>query len=42
MSRACSSSSGTFLNGRRIRTANLHDGDVIQLGSIRLQYVEIS
>jgi two-component system, cell cycle response regulator len=36
------SPSGTFLNGRRIRTAKLRDGDVIQLGSIRLQYVEIS
>jgi pSer/pThr/pTyr-binding forkhead associated (FHA) protein len=35
------SPSGTYLNGRRIRTANLHDGDVIQLGSVCLQYVEI-
>ncbi len=36
------SGSGTFLNGRRVRSARLHDGDVIQLGSVRLQYVEIS
>jgi pSer/pThr/pTyr-binding forkhead associated (FHA) protein len=36
------SGSGTFLNGRRVNSASLHDGDVIQLGSVRLQYVEIS
>ncbi len=35
------SSNGTYLNGRRIAATNLHNGDVIWIGPIALQYVEI-
>jgi hypothetical protein len=35
------SSNGTYLNGRRIAATNLHNGDVISIGSFALQYVEV-
>jgi FHA domain-containing protein len=35
------SANGTFLNGRRITTAALHDGDVIEVGPVAVRYVEI-
>jgi pSer/pThr/pTyr-binding forkhead associated (FHA) protein len=35
------SSNGTFVNGRRIVATNLHDGDVIRLGAIAIQYIAI-
>lgn len=35
------SSNGTYLNGRRIMATNLHNGDVIWIGPIAMQYVEI-
>jgi hypothetical protein len=35
------SSNGTFLNGRGVIATNLRDGDVIRLGPVVLQYVEI-
>jgi pSer/pThr/pTyr-binding forkhead associated (FHA) protein len=35
------SSNGTFVNGRRIQQADLHDGDVIVLGRVLLRYLEV-
>jgi pSer/pThr/pTyr-binding forkhead associated (FHA) protein len=35
------SSNGTFVNGRRIVQADLHNGDVILLGRVLLRYLEI-
>jgi len=35
------SSNGTFVNGRRIVQAELHNGDVIVLGRVVLRYLEI-
>jgi pSer/pThr/pTyr-binding forkhead associated (FHA) protein len=35
------SSNGTFVNGRRIVQADLHDGDVLVLGRVVLRYLEI-
>ena len=33
------SANGTFVNGRRIETANLQHGDAIQLGPVELRYL---
>jgi pSer/pThr/pTyr-binding forkhead associated (FHA) protein len=35
------SSNGTFVNGRRVVQADLHDGDVLLLGRVVLRYLEI-
>jgi pSer/pThr/pTyr-binding forkhead associated (FHA) protein len=35
------SSNGTFLNGRRIVQADMHDGDVLALGRVVLRYLEV-
>jgi hypothetical protein len=35
------SSNGTFLNGRDVQGATLHDGDLIGVGPVVLRYVEI-
>ena len=35
------SSYGTFVNGRRIQQAELHDGDVIVVGRVMLRYLEV-
>ena len=35
------SANGTFLNGRRVIATNLYDGDVIRIGPVVAQYVEI-
>ncbi len=35
------SSNGTFVNGRRVFQADLHNGDVIVLGRVMLRYLEI-
>ncbi len=35
------SSNGTYLNDRQVVATNLHNGDVIRVGSVALQYVEI-
>jgi pSer/pThr/pTyr-binding forkhead associated (FHA) protein len=35
------SANGTFLNGRRIVANNLGDGDVIRLGPVAMQYIEV-
>jgi FHA domain len=35
------SSNGTLLNGRRVVATNLHNGDVLWIGPIALQYVEV-
>jgi FHA domain len=35
------SSNGTYLNGRRVIATNLHNGDLIWIGPIVLQYVEV-
>jgi FHA domain len=35
------SSNGTFVNGRRVTQADLHDGDVLVLGRVVLRYLEI-
>lgn len=32
---------GTFVNGRRIAATNILDGDVIELGPVRLQFREV-
>ncbi len=36
------SETGTYVNGRRVRTANIRDGDVLEVGRASLQYIEIS
>ena len=35
------SSNGTFVNGRRIAAMTLSDGDLIDLGPVRIQLVEV-
>jgi hypothetical protein len=35
------SSNGTFVNGREVEIASLHDGDVLRVGPVVLRYVEI-
>jgi pSer/pThr/pTyr-binding forkhead associated (FHA) protein len=35
------SANGTFVNGRRIQQAELHDGDVIVIGRVTLRYLEL-
>ena len=35
------SSNGTFVNGRRIVQADLHNGDVVLLGRVVLRYLEV-
>jgi FHA domain len=35
------SANGTFLNGRQIVATNLRDGDVIRVGPVVMQYLEI-
>jgi pSer/pThr/pTyr-binding forkhead associated (FHA) protein len=35
------SSNGTFVNGERIVEAELHDGDLISVGPVRLRYVVV-
>lgn len=35
------SSNGTFLNGRKVIATSLQDGDVIRLGPVVLQFVEV-
>ncbi len=35
------SSNGTFVNGRRIVQADLHNGDVLVLGRVVLRYLEV-
>ncbi|HID55619.1 TPA: FHA domain-containing protein [Candidatus Poribacteria bacterium] len=35
------STNGTFLNGRRIQSAPISEGDVIRMGSIRIEVIEI-
>ena len=35
------SANGTFVNGRRVTSANLADSDVIVLGRVAMTYVEI-
>ncbi|MGB0092697.1 MAG: FHA domain-containing protein [Solirubrobacteraceae bacterium] len=35
------SSHGTFLNGRRIVATNIGDGDVISVGPVTMQFVEL-
>jgi pSer/pThr/pTyr-binding forkhead associated (FHA) protein len=32
---------GTFINGRRVEQADLHSGDTIVLGRVRLRYLEL-
>lgn len=35
------SSNGTYVNGRRIVATNISDGDVIELGPVKLRFAEI-
>ena len=35
------SSNGTFVNGRRVTQADLHNGDVLLLGRVVLRYLEL-
>ncbi len=35
------SSNGTFLNGRRVVATNLRNGDVIGIGPLAIQYIEV-
>jgi pSer/pThr/pTyr-binding forkhead associated (FHA) protein len=35
------SSNGTFVNGRRVVQADLHNGDVLVLGRVVLRYLEV-
>jgi pSer/pThr/pTyr-binding forkhead associated (FHA) protein len=35
------SSNGTFVNGRRVHEAELHDGDVVVVGRVVMQYVDV-
>lgn len=36
------SANGTFVNGRSIVATNLNDGDVIELGPVRVEFVEVA
>lgn len=36
------SANGTFVNGRQVEEAELHDGDVVLLGPVALRYRELS
>ena len=36
------SANGTFVNGRQIVATNLTPGDVIELGPVRFQFVEVA
>jgi pSer/pThr/pTyr-binding forkhead associated (FHA) protein len=35
------SSNGTFVNGRPVTQADLHDGDVVAIGRVQLRYLEV-
>ena len=35
------STAGTYVNGRRVVATNIQDGDVIRVGPIVMQYMEI-
>ena len=35
------STAGTYVNGRRVVATNIQDGDVIRIGPVVMQYVEI-
>jgi pSer/pThr/pTyr-binding forkhead associated (FHA) protein len=35
------SMNGTFVNGERVREAVLHDGDVIELGAVRVRFIDV-
>lgn len=35
------SANGTYVNGRRIVATNIRSGDVIEVGPVRLQFVEV-
>lgn len=35
------SSNGTFINGRRVLQADLHNGDILALGRVELRYLEV-
>jgi hypothetical protein len=35
------SANGTYVNGRRVVVTNLADGDVIRVGPVAMQYVEV-
>lgn len=35
------SSNGTFVNGRRVQEAQLHDGDVVVIGRVVMQYRDV-
>jgi hypothetical protein len=35
------SANGTFVNGRRIVTTNIRSGDVIEVGPVRLQFLDV-
>ena len=35
------STAGTYVNGRRVVATNIQDGDVIQVGPVVMQYVEV-
>jgi pSer/pThr/pTyr-binding forkhead associated (FHA) protein len=35
------SSNGTFVNGSRVQQAELRSGDVIEIGRVRLRYLEV-
>jgi pSer/pThr/pTyr-binding forkhead associated (FHA) protein len=36
------STAGTYVNGRRVVASNINHGDVIRVGPVVMQYVEIS
>jgi hypothetical protein len=36
------SSGGTYVNGRAVTVANLHDGDIVRVGRIAFRYTEIA
>lgn len=36
------SANGTFVNGRRVTEAELHDGDVLLIGGTPLRYLEVT
>jgi pSer/pThr/pTyr-binding forkhead associated (FHA) protein len=35
------STAGTYVNGRRVIATNIQNGDVIRIGPVVMQYVEI-
>jgi pSer/pThr/pTyr-binding forkhead associated (FHA) protein len=36
------SMNGTWVNGERVREAVLHDGDLVELGAVRVRFIDVA